>query len=143
MSSWGSSLHFVPLPKAKLLGSAKEEEERGEKIPHIKMGFLPQDSELQPLADTRSAVPYNPAGVWESWQGIPEIAEGPIPPTALSPSSSLYLDFIEEFSIQQGQLLGYFMTVEIMQCPWPVENKEEVQRLRKCNLFSYLSCILN
>lgn len=75
--------------------------------------------------------------------GIPEIAESPIPPTALSPSSSLYLDFIEEFSIQQGQLLGYFMTVEIMQCPWPVENKEEVQRLRKCNLFSYLSCILN
>lgn len=63
MSGWGSSLHFVPLPKAKLLGSAKEEEERGEKIPHVKMGFLPQDSERQPLADTRSAVPYNPAGV--------------------------------------------------------------------------------
>uniref|UniRef100_A0A8C9MLH6 Uncharacterized protein n=1 Tax=Serinus canaria TaxID=9135 RepID=A0A8C9MLH6_SERCA len=63
------------------------------------------------------------------------------PPTALSPSTSLYLNFIEEFSIQQGQLLSNFMTVEIMQCPWPVENKQEVPRLRKCDLFSYLSSL--
>lgn len=97
----------------------------------------------QPLAGTRSAVSCNPAGVWESWQGIPDIAQGPNPPSALSPPSSLYLDFIEEFSIQQGQLLGYFMAVEIVQRPWPVENNEEVQRLRKCDLVFYLSCILN
>lgn len=105
---------------------------------------LKWDSQLQPLLTATCCDQLCPtAGVWESWQGIPDIAEGPNPPTALSPPLSLYLDFIEEFSIQQGQLLGYFMTVEIMQCPWPVENNEEVQRLRKCDLFSYLSCILN
>lgn len=144
MSGWDSSLHFVPLPTAELLGSAKEKEERSGKTPHIKMGFPPQDSQSKPLLTASCCDQLCPtAGVWESWQGIPDIAEGPNPPTALSPSLSLYLDFIEEFSIQQGQLLSYFMTVEIMQCPWPVENNEEVQRLRKCDLFSYLSCILD
>lgn len=59
--------------------------------------------------------------------GIPEIAEGcvQVSPSALPPSLSSYLDFIEEFSIQEGQLLGYFMTVEIMQGPRPAGKKDE------------------
>lgn len=53
--------------------------------------------------------------VLQSGQGTPEMA-----PT---PSSSLYLNFVEEFSIQEGQLLGYFVAVEIMQGPWSVGRK--------------------
>lgn len=52
----------------------------------------------QSFADTSSAVSYNAAGVL----GIAEIAEivcVQIPPSALTPSLSLYLDFIEEFSV--------------------------------------------
>lgn len=119
--------NFWDLPRKKRKGVVKYHTFKWDFCPTIPSCSLCP----QPLADPRSAVPYNPTGVWQSWQGIPEIAEDPTPPTALSPSSSPYLDFIEEFSIQQGQLLGNFMTVEIMQCPWPVENKEEVERLRK------------
>lgn len=120
MSGWDSSLHFVLLPKAELLGSAKKGEERGGKTQHIKMGFLPQDSQLQPLF---------PDQLCPTIQQVSELAGNTRhcrkSKPSHSPFSSLYLDFIEEFSIQQGQLLGYFMTVEIMQCPWPVENNEE------------------
>lgn len=128
MSGWDSSLHFVLLPKAELLGSAKKGEERSGKIQHIKMGFLPQDSQLQPLFTATCW--HKISCVLHSSRCLGELAGNTRHCRKSNPShspfSSLYLDFIEEFSIQQGQLLSYFMTVEIMQCPWPVENKEEV-----------------
>lgn len=61
-------------------------------------------------------------------------------PSALPLSLSLYLDFIEEFSIQEGQLLGYFMTVEIMQGPWPAGKKDEEEYE---NVTCFLSSILD
>lgn len=57
----------------------------------------------QPFADTSSAVSYNPTGVLGELVGNTRDYRGGVCSnpslTALTPSSSLYLNFIEEFSI--------------------------------------------
>lgn len=42
------------------------------------------------------------------------------------PCSTPYLYFIKELSIQQGQLLGYFMAVKVMQSPRPRRQRHEM-----------------
>lgn len=54
----------------------------------------------------------------------------PGPNPTLTPPLSLYLNLVEELSVEQGQLLSDLVAVEIMQSAWPVGSKDEVSRIR-------------
>lgn len=73
--------------------------------------WLPDDGQFLLLRDQQQLLPPGQGTVFSRPQ----------------PCAMAYLYFIEELSIQQGQLLGYFMAVKVMQSPRPRREARDEQ----------------